>query len=285
MAGAVGYVLAAACGCLWLRRLGTAVMDACVAAAALTLALHAQIEMIFFDPGTVTWALCALGIAGRAAGGDMPRRNAGIASAVVVLAMGSLLQVWRAMPSLRAQALTLEAAGVLHPRADSRQLQAEQRQAASALLLRAHDEHLPSDHRLLSESARQLLLAAGYAVAPKDAALLEAGTSLAERAVAEGGRPDASALAAEAWQIRATLSRDPADWDRAVTHARRLTEIDPHGVAPWLRLGDLLWSAGRRAEAADAYRRALDADRNRELDPLAQLAPAQRESIQQRAQP
>lgn len=282
IAGVLGYVLAAAIGGVWLRQAGAGALDTALAAAATSLLVHAQIEMTYFDPSACTWAWCALALAGRAAAAGKPRRIAGSSAGAALLASAIFLSIWRAAPAARAQALVIEAARALDPPAPERSEQAAQRERAASLLRRAHEELLPSDPWLLEEAARQRLMAAGFAIGAERATWLDAGTALAERAVRSSGRPEAISIAAEAWQIKAMVSGDAADWDRAIGYARRLTEIDPHGIAPWVRLGDLLWAAARHGEAAEAYERALESDRNRELAPLAQLPPRERERIQDR---
>ena len=61
-----------------------------------------------------------------------------------------------------------------------------------------------------------------------------------------------------------------------------MTQIDPHGVGSWRRLGDVLWLAGARTEAADAYGQALANSDNFDLDPLKQLSEARRRELHSR---
>ncbi len=68
----------------------------------------------------------------------------------------------------------------------------------------------------------------------------------------------------------------------AIGYARRMTEIDPHGIGVWRRLGDVLWDTGDRAGAADAYRKALANNANFELDELKQLPQRERELLHER---
>ena len=112
--------------------------------------------------------------------------------------------------------------------------------------------------------------------------MLDSAVSLADEAVTKHGGPTSIARAAAAHELRATLTGSAADWDTAVGYGRRITEIDPHAIGSWRRLGDLLWAAGRRGEAADAYRRALDNDANFELDPLKQLSSSDRDELRSR---
>ena len=64
--------------------------------------------------------------------------------------------------------------------------------------------------------------------------------------------------------------------------ARRMTALDPGGLAPWKRLGDVLWDAGRIDEARAAYERTLQVDADFELDPLKRLGENERRLIEQR---
>ena len=101
---------------------------------------------------------------------------------------------------------------------------------------------------------------------------------------ADFGRPTSIALAVEARWIRSLMRNSSDDLDAALDHARHLTEIDPHGIGSWRRLGDILWESGRLDDAADAYRRALQADAAFELDPLKRLSDRDRETLRQRIQ-
>ena len=75
---------------------------------------------------------------------------------------------------------------------------------------------------------------------------------------------------------------DPAAWQRAVDFAERLTEIDPQGNISFKRLGDTLYASGDRAKAAAAYRQALAADDQLELDPLVQFSKEERREMEAR---
>ncbi|MCH8151172.1 MAG: hypothetical protein IH830_02220 [Planctomycetes bacterium] len=78
------------------------------------------------------------------------------------------------------------------------------------------------------------------------------------------------------------VENDADDWQAAIGYARHMTEIDPHGIGVWRRLGDVLWETGDRAGAADAYRRALANDANFELDELKQLPQRERDLLHER---
>ena len=111
---------------------------------------------------------------------------------------------------------------------------------------------------------------------------IDRAVALAERASADFGRPTSIALAVEARWIRSLMRNSSDDLDAALDHARHLTEVDPHGIGSWRRLGDILWESGRLDDASDAYRRALQADAAFELDPLKRLSDRDRETLRQR---
>ncbi len=134
----------------------------------------------------------------------------------------------------------------------------------------------------LDEAVGQLLVAATLVEGPRRRELIDGAVALANRAVADHGRPISVALAGEAAWFRAAQTDEPAAWQRAIDLNRRLTDIDPHGIGSWRRYGDVLWAGGRRGEAAAAYERALDHDANFELDPLKQLSDRDRDALRQR---
>ena len=57
-------------------------------------------------------------------------------------------------------------------------------------------------------------------------------------------------VAAASANVRlASLTNDSTHWDRAIELAAEITRRDPHGIASWRNLGDMLWAAGRRIDA------------------------------------
>lgn len=287
--GVTGYVLVAAGLGAVLGGAGRRALDPSLAAAAVAIAIHGQIEMTFFEPGSVVWMMCVLGLAGAVAGREGTGARAGRASAVAGAALcGGLLTaaLWLATSPAyeagRAREEMVLAASRLHPPAPTPEERVAQRENAALHLVYVHDDRVPTDARVLEAAVRQLLVAAELAAGARRPELVEGAVALAERAVTEHGTATSCLLASEAHRLAALSTGDPAHWEAAIGHARHLTAIDPHGISSWKRLGDLLWESGRRDEAAAAYARALLNDRNFELDPLEQLPPSQRDRLQER---
>jgi hypothetical protein len=304
--GVLGFVLAAAGLSRGLERTRPSSVDWALAAAAVALVIHGQIEMTFFDPGSVVWVMCVLGLAGAvgakappsvvdpttvAASEAQPRPSVAgrpgqawagfvVAGALVVAALW--VGGFRGFRALREQALMIEAAARLNPPAEDRQERVAQHETAGRLLTDAYRSHMPSHVGPLEEAARQFLIAAVLAEPPRRLELVDRAVALAEQAVADHGKPTSIALACEARRMRAIHAGSLDDGEAALAHARRLTESDPHGIGAWRRLGDLLWESGRRGEAAASYERALEADRNFELDELKRLSERDRQRLRER---
>jgi hypothetical protein len=278
--GILGFVVCAAWLGLVLSHMRSSVVDRALACAAVVLVVHGQIEMTFFDPGSVTWMMCVLGLAGGARArptGSPP----GLAAAVVLLAFSVGLLISGARRMFIAQGTVSRAAALLYPPEEARQDHLMQREQAADLLGIAYGV-MPSWVMPADEAVRQLLVAATLAEPPRRLEIIEKAVTLADRAMADHDGPTSIALAGEAAWLRAIGTGVPDDWQRAIDLNRRLTDIDPHGIGSWQRYGDVLWESGRRDEAAAAYRRALDNDANFELDPLKQLSERDRDALRQR---
>jgi tetratricopeptide (TPR) repeat protein len=266
--GVLGYVACAAGLGLVLPRMRSSAVDRALACAAVVLVVHGQIEMTFFDPGSVTWMMCILGLAGGAL--VRPARSrSGIIVSIVLLVFAVVLLFTGACRLVIAQIPMGEAAGILYPPEETRDDQLRQREQAAEQLDIAYSAS-PSWVMPLDEAVRQLLVAATLAEGPRRLELIDSAFALAEQAMADHGKPTSIALAGEAAWFRAAETGEPDDWQRAIDLNRRLTDIDPHGIGSWLRYGDVLWESGRRDEATTAYRRVLVNDANFELDPLKQ---------------
>ncbi|HEY3784382.1 MAG TPA: tetratricopeptide repeat protein [Steroidobacteraceae bacterium] len=68
---------------------------------------------------------------------------------------------------------------------------------------------------------------------------------------------DLAAKSAEQWFVEA-LELENADEGAARGAYEHAVSLDPHHVASWINLGRLLHEGGRKGEADDVYRRALD---------------------------
>ncbi|MCH8165789.1 MAG: hypothetical protein IH889_09290, partial [Planctomycetes bacterium] len=278
-AGVLGYVVAAAGLSVVLARAPRSIVNWTLTAAVVALAVHAQIEMTFFDPGSVVWMMCALGLAGGAVG----RGKLWLGFIAGPLVLGGALFIGRAgaYPAFLQQILTNKAASALYPPSEDRRGQTQQRAAAVQLLTDAYKIYranvLP-----LHAAVRQAVMAAATAPRAKRIEWLQEAAELARRAVADHGKPGSISLAGEAHRLKALLTNDADDWQAAIQYARRMTEIDPHGIGVWRRLGDVMWETGDRERAADAYRKALTNDANFELDELKQLPQRERETLLER---
>jgi hypothetical protein len=279
VAGVAGYVAAAAILGAALSLAGSEALEASLAAAAITLVVHGQIEMTFFEPGSVVWMACALGLAAPLRVRPGPAA-AGALLGAILLAVACWLAAGPAASASRATAQMIAAAeAVARPPRPTPQELTERREAAAEALRRAWERQSPRDHRVIEAAARQLLRAGVESQGPRRAALIERAVAAAERAVAEHGRPTSLRLSAEAHRLLALQTKAAEHRDAAIERAQSLAAADPAGVGPWVFLGDLLREAARPLEAADAYRRALRNDANFELDPMKQLPPAQRERL------
>jgi hypothetical protein len=279
--GILGFVAGAAGMSLLLSRLGESMCAWALGGAVVALLVHAQLEMTFFDPGSVTWMMCVLGLAGGATARPGGARL-DLVVPVALLGLAIWLAVGGAARALRAQALINEAAALLHPRPETRREQARDRELAADLLVVAYVERMPTWVMPLEESARQVLLAAAMIEDPTRLELVDRAIELAERAIADHGRATSVALAGEAYWFKATQTDDFLDWQAAIDYSGLLTEIDPHGIGAWRRLGDVLWDNDRREEAAAAYGRALHNSASLQLDPLKQLPDRDRDALRER---
>jgi hypothetical protein len=278
--GILGFVACAAGLGLMLPRLRSSAVDQALACAAVVLVVHGQIEMTFFDPGSVTWMMCVLGLAGGALARPAGSRS-GIVAALVLPAFAAGLLFTGARKMFVAQVPVSKAANLLYPPEETRDDHLRQREQAADLLGAAYGV-MPTWVMPLDEAVKQLLVAATLAEGPRRLGLIDSAFAHAEQAMADHGKPTSIARAGEAAWFRASETGEPVDWQRAIDLNRRLTDFDPHGISSWQRYGDALWESGRRDEAATAYRRALDNDANFELDPLKRLSERDRVALRQR---
>lgn len=257
------------------------------AAAAGALLVHGQIEMTFFLPGSVMWAMCILGVS--AAGGMRPlqhspsavRRAMEICLSITPVACAVWLGATGMVPSMIQQSKVAHAASALIPFSERPSEQAAQRIAAADRLVSAHAS-LKTNALPLQAAVRQLELAAARAPEGERVQLLHRALTIADMAVVQHCGSGSIGLRAAIAAHLAAATGDIAYMDMAIADVSRLTERDPHGIQPWQSLGDLLWLSGRRHEAADAYRRAMEADRNFELDELKRMPLRVRQLIEQR---
>lgn len=249
------------------------------------LLVHGQIEMTFVQPGTMVWAMVALGSMGLPPNPQPTRRSPLVMILVaIILTLAGVMAYRGVIPAYGQQSRMLEAAAMLRPIASepaNHELMLRQRRAAAAQLVRAY-ESWPSNVHPLNAAARQLQLTAAARNGPQPIGLLLEARDLIDRAIDHHSRSDSMVIAIDINIQLAMITGDAEHWRQVIDLARQLTQRDPHGVSSWRRLGDVLWIAGERVAAADAYRRALQNDANFELDPDKQLLPQQRRAISDR---
>lgn len=156
-----------------------------------------------------------------------------------------------------------------------------QRRLAAEALVKAFDAW-PASVQPLDAAARQLELASSTREGPQPVGLLQEGLDIASLAVREHGKPSSMVAAIELSARLGQITGDGEYWNTAITLAQQVAAGDPHGIGAWRRLGDVLWLADRRPEAADAYRHALESDLQFALDPLKQLSDQDRQTIRDR---
>ncbi|PJF24092.1 MAG: hypothetical protein CUN53_19580 [Phototrophicales bacterium] len=100
--------------------------------------------------------------------------------------------------------------------------------------------------------------------------------------MADHNKSFSMALAAQINAQLAQLTNRQQYWDDAIRHAQQLTRRDPNSIGAWRRLADILWMRGDHHQAAAAYQRALECDRNFELDEFKQLSERERAAIIER---
>ena len=152
------------------------------------------------------------------------------------------------------------------------------------MLLWAYQASRSTDATLLREAARQTMIAVRVSTHDKQRALAGRAVELAGEAVEIHGGPSSVATLAETTWVLALISGDETHKQAAITAATALTDLDPHGIGPWRRLGNLLFELGLRDEAALAYERALENNANFELDPMRQLSEPDRLQLRLRSE-
>ncbi|MHC5024454.1 MAG: O-antigen ligase family protein [Planctomycetota bacterium] len=278
--GAATFALVATLAAQLMDRVPGGIVRWSFLAALAALLVHGQIEMTFYQPGAVVWAMVAIGLVGRARPAGPTWSGAAAGAVITMLALATLWFAYR--PALLQQISVRQAAATLWPPADDLAAHLDQRRRAADRLLGDAWPAWPSNRLPLRATVEQALL--GAAIAPDEQRIewLAAAAATADELVA--AEPGAASLSLRSGIQRqlATATGDQSLWDVAIADAQRITELDPHAVASWKRLGDTLWEAGRRSEAASAYERALGNSDHFELDPLKQLPSRDRAVIDER---
>jgi O-antigen ligase len=257
-------------------------MNWLLAAAAVAVVIHGQIEMTFHYGGSVVWAMCVLGVAS-AAGPQRASRSVwfGLCSTIVTIAIGLWTCIAGAIPASIVESKMNRAAADLRMPWSDQGHECSVRSSVAKTMFEAYLRNT-NDARPLLASTQQSMLAATSCLDSDRAVILESTSNVLDDALR---RLDRQALIGEAAHVHvrlAALTGDDEHWTHAINLATDITRRDPHGVSSWRSLGDILWAAGRQADAANAYRHALQNSDNFELDELKQLTEADRRSIQAR---
>jgi tetratricopeptide (TPR) repeat protein len=229
--------------------------------------------------------MCVLGLAGGARGSRLS--SAGAAGAALLLVASVWLALTGALPATRQQGRMIDAAAVLWPLAEG---QAGEIGPAEEIRLRVQAAEKLMDARGAMDTAieprlaaaEQLERASWIARGPQRIDLLQQALTHLRPLIDERDSGRAIVLAHLVHRKLAELTGDEAHELEAIALAQRMTELDPNGLSSWTRLGEVLWECGRREEAAAAYQRALQIDKNFELDPLKQLTERERAEIARR---
>ncbi len=294
------FVPAAVVAASVLASMSTVAIASLLAAIAFTLLLQGQIEMTYFNQGSIVWAMLMVGLAGSAGvriEGDSPPARGAVALAILpaVLAIAVVLGPWRGAAS--AEARLAEAAAPLDAigrRAASRRERVdpaeilveimEARRTAAARLAAIADAGGPAASHAGSLAIEQWL-AAGLASADETTrrAAIETALAIADRQLAVHG----SSARRSSDRLRAV--RALREVDREAVPPQRLAEailatlaMQPQDVSLHLDLGDAFAEAGDRDAAQQAWRRALELDAALELDPLVQMPESERRAIETR---
>ena len=155
----------------------------------------------------------------------------------------------------------------------------DRRTAAADELVRAY-ESMPTSTIPLLAAAEQLKDAAGADIGADPRERTLRARELAGRAIDQHGAPSAMRLAAQLDKQLAVITGEESYRRSALDLAMRIAAIDPQGNGSWALVGDCAIRCGETERAVDAYRKALEADDNFELDPLKRLRAEKRRSIE-----
>ena len=275
---------------IWLwRRVPNGVMTG-AAVAALVLVVHAQVEMTIQQSSTVPWILCMVGLAGCMPTSRRVERSgwlAGMVGGLLAVGLATIVIVIGLIPTLFSERV-VEAAGRMVRETSLSGTGASLlsgRTVAGRMLLESGLER--GDRRLQLVAAQQMF--AGIPMAhslpspPSDdsvdtvlAFVMDVSMNLFE----EYDSIEAGHLA-----LAAMLTReDSSTLQRAVVLAERIARRDPSGLWSQRHLADALWNSGERDLAGITYRRVLQLDDARAIDPLRRLSQEDRALIESRVE-
>lgn len=155
----------------------------------------------------------------------------------------------------------------------------DRRMAATERLLAAREAN-PANWQAERAAIDQLLAASRREGAfDVTSASFAQALALADEASRHWRSPRFASLRAEIAYQRGRAAPDAASIGGARQASAEALALEPHSVRRWTVEGDLRAAAGDLGAAVEAWKRALEADADRALDPLVQLSPAEREAI------
>lgn len=274
---------------------GGRLWSACIASAALLVAMHAQVEMLLWWPGAVGWVAVLVGTAAvDPTARPRPSRPAAAAAvAAAAIAAGVAAVGFASFDAARRAEAQVEDAALplaLHARARlgedvPRVLPVDHaRFQAASELLRGGEDRWMARPSLVAAALEQ----AASSVSGQDPdASAEARSARCRQVLGlavVGLRADAPERVASAAALvaEAVLAQPAECADRAWvegflrTAAERQVRCNPRSVRGWTRLAEWHVRAGDAAAARDAAARALAADDSYGLDPLRRMPAADR---------
>ena len=267
-----------------------------LAAIAFTLLLQGQIEMTFFNQGSIVWAMLMVGLAGsagRPVEGDSRSARGAVALGLLplLLAIAVLLGPWRSAVHAEAQiaaaAAPLDAIGrrvaLRSERIDPAEVLDARRRAASQLAAIAEEGGPAAAHA--GSLAVEQWLALGLASSDEAdrRASFEMALALADRHLGAFGH-SAPRCSDRLRALRALRELDPdaVPPQRLVEAIVAALAMQPQDVSLHADLGDACAEAGDFEAAQQAWRRALELDAALELDPLMQMPESERRALEAR---
>lgn len=277
---------------------GGRLWSACIASAALLVAMHAQVEMLLWWPGAVGWVAVLVGVAAvDPTAPSLPSRRSGVvACAGAALLAGVAATGLVSVDGARRAEAQVENAALplaIHARARlgedvPRVLPVDHaRFQAASELLHERDDRWLARPALVAAALEQ---AASSVAGQGSDASIEARSARCRQALGlavvgfRAGAPERVASAA-ALVAEAVLEQPAECADRAWVEgflrsaAERQVQCNPRSVRGWTRLAEWQVRAGDALAAQEAARRALTADDSYELDPLRRMPAAARERL------
>lgn len=275
-----------------------------LAAAAVALAVHAQIEMTLFHPGSVAWVAAFLAaVAATGAGGSRAAKPhfagsarvlaagalASVALGCVVFGMGAVPAAMEVRQLESAADPIVKAAQRTDPTQPSARVPADIRAEAARLLAEPNAWSGAFGNRPMRLAASldqwSTALAAMPGTDPAFAPLATHALGAAEAAVRRSPT-DTVRAAAQSTALEVSRTRDEAlrrsALESVVRWATDQLVTSPRSVGAWLQLAQAQEALGLREKARQSYEQALKADATYELDPLRRLSDADRAAIEAR---